>query len=451
MAKRSSYFILFVISFFSFSQPLSTQAEEAPPAALTYSGEVGLTNDHYNLLGGNSYPLPSWEDLWALQFKLNVVFEVGITSAVLNYYLNPVSGGSTPDGGYLLGSTGNVSGALATGGMVRESYLKIRWAPSFSTAVGRKNLLLGNGLVLNNTVDQVSLNLNSNNFNLDLAYLKLSEPDHAQFGALGEADWNGLLFDGRFTWNSTEQAELLLYRDQRPQTGLLVNDSNVAVYGLAGNFKTGNIQWTAEYDNFYGFDGLYSVNAPRYGYNIWLTAKEAWEKLQLGMALLKVKGKGLPAGETSYNSVAGDFKGGNGILLNNPGNYYHGVDLNSGFGDLPDPGGFNRALSHNFLLFKFFSSWQFNPDLRLEAELFPYFNQTDRGVLLIGGTPVNNERIGTEGNFLLIWKYRPEMTLSWGIAWFRPGDLMEEIALRTGLYGIDSPILKSTLAMTYTF
>ena len=378
------------------------------------------------------------------QATLNTSVKEGITTGVVQLFLNSLANGNQPEGGYIWGSNGGYSSNLQTGPLVHQAYLDMQ-TPIGNLYAGRRLIKLGHGIILNDTADNIAFHLPVGFIEFDLAYLKLQEPDSVNYGNNDDYDRNGMIFNINLKLNETDSMGFFYASENQRATGLMIDDTHVLAVGFSGDARIAGIDWSAEFDTLSGFDGDFRVNLPRAGMNIFMSGSMPVRFGRVGLDILRIRGNTL--GETPFNSLAGDFVGGNGILLNDQTRFGGGIDLNHGMADMADPSGYLSLLSHNFQSVK--GSITLNPikKLIIGMEFFPFVTVIDRGVL-----GLTNEKIGMEvnltGTYPIIGDF---FKVSGGVAYFKAGDAMQEIAAKTGISSVADNVIKSRLSLLYTF
>ncbi|MHB8483185.1 MAG: hypothetical protein ACYDBV_10730, partial [Nitrospiria bacterium] len=340
--------------------------------------------------------------------------------------------------------SGSYSSNIHTGPLVHQAYLNVQ-TPAGNLYAGRRLIKLGHGLILNDTADNIAFHLPVGFFDFDLGYLKLQEPDSVNYGSNDNYDRNGIIFNSSLKLNETDSLEFFYASEDQRATGLMIDDTHVLVVGFSGDARIAGIDWSAEFDTLSGFDGDLKVNLPRAGMNVFLKGSMPVSFGRVGIEILRIRGNAI--GETPYNSLAGDFVGGNGILLNDQTRFGGGIDLNHGMADMADPSGYLSSLSHNFQSVK--GSLTLNPIKKLivSMEFFPLVTVIDRQV-----AGLTNEKIGMEANITGTYPIIGEiLKISGGVAYFKAGDVMREIAAITGIPSVADDVVKSRLSLVYTF
>ena len=413
-------------------------------ADLKISGEYRLNGYAYYELERWTGPLNISSDYFLQQAVLNTDFHEGMTSGIVQFYLNNLTNGTQNTGGNIWGTNGPYSSKLQTGPLIHQAYLNIHF-PVGELYAGRRVIKLGHGIILNDTSDNLSFHLLISVWEVDVAYLKLSDSDSSRFGTSEDYDRSGLLARLNLKLGETDSLEFFYVKEDQRATGLMAADTDVLALGVSGSARMIGIDWSGEFDLLSGRDGDLRVDLPRAGNNLLISGSTQFSFGRLGLEVLRIKGKAL--GETSYNSLAGDFAGGNGILLNDQTRFGGGIDLNHGMADMADPSGYLRLLSHNFQLVK--GSVVFNPlkKLILSVELFPFVLVIDRGV-----SGLTNDKIGMEANFTGAYPLGDSLKISGGIAYFKAGDVLQEIASKNPIFSsVASNVIKSHLSLLFTF
>ncbi len=403
---------------------------------------AGLKIDgEFRVRGFNDYQPDSSSNYILQQATLNTAVHEGMTTGVVQFYLNNLSSGNQGTGGNILGTSGPYSSSLQTGPLIHQAYLEI---PYFT--LGRSLIKLGHGIILNDTSDNITVHFPIVGIaRLDFAYLKLIEPDSSSYGTPDDYDQNGLLLDLKLKFDETHTFGFFYASEFQKVTGLMKDDTTALALGMTLEIEWIGIDWSGELDNISGHDGYFTINLPRVGTNLYFMGSKELSGVKAGMEFMRVKGRA-GTGETSYNAFAGDFIGGHGVLLNNQTHFGGGIDLNQGMADLADPSGYWSHLSHNFQSIKGFVSFNLFRKLSVNIELFPLVTVIDRGVL-----GLNNETIGAEGNITGTYPIDDHLKVSAGVAYFKAGDALQEIAEKTGIPTVGENVIKSQFSLSATF
>ncbi len=415
------------------------------------NGDIRLTDYLYDELDRYYGPPVKRANYFLQQTKINTAVKAGMTTGVVQLYLNNLDPNNQPTGGYIWGSTGGPGSNIPLDPLIHQAYLEIP-VPGGTFSAGRRLIKLGHGIILNDTSDNLFFNFPFSIFNLDLAYLKLMEPDSSSNGNPDDFDKNGYMINLNVKLNESDFLGVFYAEEKQVPTGLLISDNNALAVGITGGGKAGVVDWTGELDQITGYDGDYRVNKPRYGINAYLSGSTKLDFGRVGMEILQIKGK-RSTDEVSYNSLAGDFTGGQGILFNDQTRYGGGIDLNSGMVDMADPTsvGYWHFISHNFTSLKGFIELNPYKKITLTLEVFPYLKLNDTRVLTVNGLAVTNENIGMEGNIRGTYPIDNDLKLSVVLAYFKAGDLLKEIAYKDQTPALGQNILKTSLSLTWTF
>jgi hypothetical protein len=435
---------LAVALFFLFLSPTRVYGVE-----FQWNGEIKITDYLYDQLDRYYGPPVERSNYFLQRTTLNGSVQSGVTTGIFRFYLNDLTpGGDEPTGGYIWGSTGGFGSPISIEPGIREAYLEFAVPFNATLDFGHKVLKVGHGIILNDMSDNVFLTIPYSIFKLNLAYIKVKEADSVNNGNADDFDTNGYLIDIVATFDDTDSLELFYTetKEQNP-TGFDLSDNDALVLGIAANGRAGIVDWTGEYDQISGFDGNYLVNLPRVGVNFYLSGSVPFGFGRAGVDLLYIKGNRSNS-EVSYNSIAGDFVGGRGILLNSQNRYNGGIDLNSGMADLvdPTPAGYWSILSHHFTSVKGYI--EFNPFHRLSLvmEVFPSVTVIEPAVL-----GLQHGDIGMEGNMTGIYPLDDHLKLIAGVAYLKAGNALREIAATTNTPGFAQNITKTQISLLWTF
>ncbi|MFI5305417.1 MAG: hypothetical protein ACHQYP_11570 [Nitrospiria bacterium] len=413
---------------------------------ITINGGIQITDYLYDQLDKYYGPPEKRSNYFLEKVTFNTVIKSGMAKGVVELYLNNIDQNNQSDGGFFWGSSGAGSN-ITLDPLIHQAFLELPVLGG-TLSGGRRLMMLGHGLVLNDTADNILLNYKYSIFNLDLAYLKLIAIDSINKGNPDDFDTDGYIVKINAKFNETDSMELFyaVMKEGAP-IGLIDGDNSALALGIAGGGKAGEIDWSAEYDQITGNDGNYTVNLPRWGNNLLITGSTKRNFGRIGLELLQIKGQ-RSANEVSYNSFAGDFVGGHGILLNDQTRYGGGIDLNSGMVDMADPTtkGYWHYLSHNFTSVKAFL--EFNPykKLAVTLEVFPYVLEIHPDVL-----GLQSGNIGSEGNVTGVYPFDEHLKLSAGVAYFKAGDIIKEIASVSNTPSFGQNIMKTSVSLIYLF
>jgi hypothetical protein len=395
----------------------------------------------YRVRGFNYYQPDSSADFILSQVIFNAAVHEGMTTGVVQYYLNNLTPANQSTGGNIWGTNGPYGSNIKTGSLIHQAYLEV---PYFT--FGRSLIKLGHGIILNDTSDNITVHFPVVGIaRLEFAYLKLIESDSSSFGTPDDYDKNGLLLDLKLKFDETNSLGFFYVSEFQKATGLLIEDTTATAIGATLDIEWIGIDWSGELDNISGHDGYFLNNHPRVGTNLYIMGSKELMGVKAGVEFMRVKGRA-GADETSYNSFAGDFIGGHGVLLNNQTHFGGGIDLNQGMAEMGDPSGYWNLLSHNFQSVKGFVSFHLFKKINVNIEFFPLVTVIDRGVL-----GLNNEKIGAEGNITGIYPINDHLNVSAGIAYFKAGDALQEIADKTGIPTVGENVIKSHLSLSAAF
>lgn len=442
MKKCASFLVLTTLLFldnFSISPILA--------ADFKIAGNIQITDYLYDQLDRYYGPPEKRANYFLEKATINTSIKAGMTTGFVQFYLDNLNQDNLPTGGYIWGSTGGPDTNIPLDPLIHQAYLELPLLGGTFSA-GRRLILLGRGLVLNDTVDNLLLNYKFNIFNLDLAYIKLTGFDSVNSGNPDNFDTDGYILKLNSKLNETDSLELF-YAQMRESTpiGLIDSDNSALALGISAGGKAGAVDWSGEFDQISGNDGSYNVNLPRWGVNFLLTGSMKPSFGRIGLELLQIKGQ-RSSDEVSFNSFSGDFVGGHGILLNDQTRFGGGIDLNSGMVDMVDPTtkGYWHYLSHNFTSIKAFVDLNPYKKLSVMLELFPYVLENNPGVL-----GLQHGYIGSEGNITGTYPFDDHIKISAGVAYFKAGDILKEIATVSNTPSFGQNILKSTVAFSYLF
>lgn len=416
-------------------------------AEVKVDGEVQVTSYLYDELEHFYGPPFKRSDYFLQQTRINTLVKAGYTTGVVQVYLDNLNSGNKSTGGYVWGSNGGYGSKISLDHVLRQAYLEGFFLVG-TLSGGRKVIKLGHGIILNDTSDNISFNVVFKPFTLDLAYLKLKEPDSRNYGNPDDYDTNGYTGKLDLRFNETDMLEgFFAIVQQANPIGFITTEESALALGLAGSAKIGEIDFTAEGNQITGHDGNAAIDKPRWGVNLYMSGSTKLGFGKVGMDFLQIRGK-RSNDEVSYNSFSGDFVGGHGILLNDQTRFGGGIDLNSGMVDMEDTttAGYWHFISHNFTSIKAF--FEMNPYKRwtVSFEFYPYVKVFDRGVL-----GLTNENIGMEGNLTAAYPLDENLKLTVGIAYLRAGDALQEIATVTNTPSFGKNIMKSQMSLRWNF
>ena len=200
-------------------------------ADLKISGEYRLNGYLYNESDRTGGPFYERSSYFLQQAVLNTDFHEGITSGVVQLYVNKLANQNQDTGGDIWGTSGSYSSNIQTGSLVRQAYLNVQ-IPAGNIYAGRRVIKLGHGIILNDTSDHLALQILLNPVFLDLAYLKLSEPDSSRFGTAGDYDRNGLLARLNLKLGETDSLEFFYVKEDPRATGVMVTIPTFWLSGL---------------------------------------------------------------------------------------------------------------------------------------------------------------------------------------------------------------------------
>lgn len=252
------------------------------------------------------------------RFRLDAKVSQGMTTGVVQ--VDFLNASTAADGDF----TGNLILGNDTGNSyplidIRQAYLAINF-PVLTVIGGRYEAKLGNGLVLNDTVDIVAVAAPVGPVNLLLGYLVLFENDSPFGGAEGIDDTAfavnaGLKNLGGSGWD----ANLFLVSAYLPSVD--PGDTKLQVVGLTGNGKVGPANVAAEVDLF---SGDVTADDSFEGTNLLLSGSMPVGPVGLNVAVLYATGQDPDSTDLNINTIDGDFRASN-ILVRDDFNNYEGV------------------------------------------------------------------------------------------------------------------------------
>ncbi|MHB8482379.1 MAG: hypothetical protein ACYDBV_06560 [Nitrospiria bacterium] len=437
---------------------LLVSAESLYAADLKINGEYRVRGYSYSSVTGQDTGAGDGADYIDQRLLLTGTVSQGITTGVFELnVLNTNDGGTTNQGGNIWGTNGAYSTNITHGG-VHQAYMNVT-LPMANLMAGRRIIKLGHGIILNDTADNLALKFPFEMVSIDLAYLKLQEPDSVQNCSAGtltcptppnpasnDLDRNGYLVNIGFKPVETWNAGLFYVSDSKKQVSADNITQNVA--GLSVDGQAGPLGLAFEYDNISGNAG---VNSNFKGQNLLAVVSGDVAVAKVGLAYLRVTGASAGSTDVSSNSIAGDFVGGHGILFNDQTRYGGGIDVNSRVVDANY--GATPGLNNNFHAIKLFAETMPTPDSNLGVEIFPLVQLVDSAVAFgTGPGAPTDTNVGQEFNIYGGYKLDKNLSLTGVAAYFNSGDVIKDLAVANGGVGADKKnVIKLNAALTYTF
>ena len=269
------------------------------------------------------------------RLRLDTKIQQGMSTAFVQLdYLNgstSLSDGQTT-GNLILGNgTGNSYALLG----VRQAYLMVNF-PVLNLIAGRKEIKLGNGIVLNDTSDLAAVTAPIGPVNLLVGYLVLAENDSPFGGSPTSPTSDSTAWAVNAGLNNVGgsglDADLFVVLNHASGPSTAVGPSDLSVIGLTGNAKVGPAAVGAELDLF---GGDASKTSKYKGTNLLLTgglpAGSVGLPVGLNAAIIYASGTAATSTstDTNINAIDGDFHASN-ILVNDDFNNYGGVSSLSG-------------------------------------------------------------------------------------------------------------------------
>ncbi len=415
---------------------LVVSAESLYAADLKVNGEYRFRTYMYNDIDAIDQTNKDGSDYIDQRFLLTGTVSQGVTTGVVE--LNLIKGAANGVWGNGYGGNLSIQG-------VHQAYINVT-LPLANLMAGRRGIKLGHGIILNDTSDNLALHFPLEMVAIDLAYLKLREPDNRNLGANEDADQTGLLLNVGIKPTDMWNFGLFYVTDtQKKVAGISPSDdTTVNVFGISADGMAGPVGIAFEFDAISGKDGTGVTSKDRKGQNLLLAAHTDLGMAKVGIGYLRVKGADKTAtNEVGYNSISGDFVGGNGILLNDQTRYGGGMDLNTGAADLKDTTTQLKALSHNFQALKLFATAAPMDNLMVGLEIFPL-------VRLIDSDTAGNDNVGTELNLTGGYQIDKNLKVTGLAAFFSPSDVVKDVAVAAGAADKKS-VTKLNAALTYTF
>jgi len=436
-------------------------AEVVYAADLTVNGEYRIRGFDYSSVSGFDTGAGDSADYLDQRFLLTGTVTQGMTKGVVELSLVQTNNGyglvnsGSSEGGNIMGN--GYSNNLALGG-IHQAFINVTF-PAANLVAGRSIIKLGHGIILNDTVDNLTLKIPYDTMTLDLGYLKIAEPDSINNCSPGlpgcATQSNGLDNTGyliNFGWKPVDTWKLGAFYVSDSQALAAASNTTENVGGLSLDAQSGPVYLSFEYDNISGKAGP-SSNIK--GQNIFLVISGDVNIARVGAGYLRVTGASAGSGDVSSNSIAGDFAAGHGILLNDQTRYGGGVDLNSRVVDANY--GANPVLNNNFHALKLFAETMPMTDLNVGIEIFPLVQLVDSGVA--AGTPLaqiaanGDTNIGQEYNIYGGYKLDKNLSLTAVAAYFNTGAVVRDLAqIESGsAAATNKNVTKLTAALTFTF
>lgn len=420
-------------------------AQSLYAADLKVNGEFRVRGYSYNSVTGQDYGQGDGADYLDSRFLLNGSVTQGMTSGVFELMLNSgcFSCSGSSDGGATWGNGYGASGNSIS--FVHQAYMNVTF-PAANLIAGRSILKLGHGIILNETADNLSLKIPLSILSIDLAYLKIVEPDYINnsHAVANDLDRNGYLINVGLKPMETFNINLFYVTDSQKVT--VGDNQTLNVYGLSADGQLGPVGLNFEYD---GIGGTAGTGSNFKGSNILVAAHANVAVAEVGIGYLRVTGAGANSTDVSSNSIAGDFNAGHGILLNDQTRYGNGVDLNTRVVDANY--GASPALNNNFHALKLFAETMPTADINVGLEIFPLIQLVD-GDVFNQYTGYTDTNVGQEANIYGGYKLDKNLSLTAAITYFMTGDVVKDLAILQGGPGADKKnVTKLNAALTYTF
>lgn len=425
---------------------LVVSAESLYAADLKFNGEYRVRAFMYNDIDAIDQTTKDPSDYFDQRFLLTGTVSQGVTTGLVELALLQSSGAGSNQGGNVWGNTGYT--ANVTHGGIHQAYLNVTM-PMANLMAGRRIIKLGHGLILNDTADNLALRIPLEMVAIDLAYLKLRETDGRNTGNNEDVDQTGMLVNVALKPMDMWSFGLFYVTDTQKKVVTIspVDDSTANVFGISADGMAGPVGIAFEFDSISGKDGTGVTSKDRKGQNLLLAAHGDLGMAKVGIGYLRVKGAdktAIAAGtEVSYNSIAGDFVGGNGVLFNDQTRYGGGIDLNTGAADLKDTTTQLKVLSHNFQAVKLFATAAPMDSVMVGLEIFPL-------VRLIDSDTAGNDNVGTEVNLTGGYQIDKNLRVNALAAFFSPSDVVKDVAIAAGATDAKA-VTKLSAGLTYTF
>jgi hypothetical protein len=434
-------------------------------ADLKINGEYRVRGYSYSSVTGQDYGVGDSADYIDQRFLLTGTVTQGMTKGVVELDLN----GGPNNGGTAWGTSygTNLTGSL------HQAYLDVTLSPMASLMAGRRMVKLGHGIILNDTADNLALTFPLQVVSLDLAYLKIKDPDSVNNpnSPLNDTDNSAYMANLNFKPADNEGFSLFYITDTQKEPGSQDNDTK-NVFGVTFDGNVGPVAALIEYDNIGGTHSANGVADTNYkGQNLLIAVHGNVGVAEVGIGYLRVTGASAGSTDTSSNSISGDFVGGHGILLTDQNRYYGGVNLDGRVADAnygsPNPPGSpqgpNPALNNNFHALKLFAETMPTPDMNVGLEYFPLIKLVDGAILQqaiqqnFGPTFDTNAdtNIGQEINLYGTYRLDKNLSVSGVIAYFMTSDVIKDLAEANAALelttGSNKNVTKLNAALTYTF
>jgi hypothetical protein len=417
-------------------------AQSLYAADFKFNGEYRVRGYDYNTLTGVGNG-GDGSDYLDQRFLLTGNVTQGMTTGVVELQLlDTTNNGANAinQGGDILGSNGATTSNIKHGG-VHQAYMNVTF-PMANLMAGRRIVKLGHGIVLNETADNLALSLPLQMLSIDLAYLKLSEVDSFQASGKNTNETSGYLLNLGLkpveNWSFSA-----FYVDNITNVQGPADNTNVTALGITADGQAGPLGVNLEFDTFGGNAGPNSSNK---GTNLLLNFSGDVAIAKIGIAYFRVTGASANSNDVSTNSIAGDFVGGHGILLNDQSRYGGGVNVNTRLVDSGAPLYTNNPLlNNNFHALKLYGVTKPTMDSEAGIEIYPLVQLVDSDVSkpVVGTTDTN---VGQEFNIYGGYNIDKNLKLTGVIAYFNAGDVLKDLG-----GGNATNITKFNAALTYTF
>ncbi|MBI1822765.1 MAG: hypothetical protein HYR80_01405, partial [Nitrospirae bacterium] len=218
-------------------------AESLYAADLKVNGEYRVRGYSYSSVTGQDYGQGDSADYIDQRFLLTGTVTQGMTSGIAELDLND----SKP-----WGDPANPGYGAKLASKVHQAYLNVTFANA-NLMAGKRNIQLGHGIILNDTADNIAVRIPLQMLSIDLAYLKLNEPDSLTNTHLttNDLDRNGFLINLGIKPTDTLGLGLFLISDSRKLAGGFDNDVQ-NVIGLTLDGQMGPLGVVFEYDHIGG-------------------------------------------------------------------------------------------------------------------------------------------------------------------------------------------------------
>jgi hypothetical protein len=431
------------------------------------SGEYRIRGYSYNSVTGIDAGQGDQADYFDQRLLLTGRVTQEMSTGILELNLfntnNGCSTGSTctgvSQGGNILGTNGPYTSNIANGG-VHQAYINIEF-PLGNLMAGRRIIKLGHGLILNDTSDNLTFSIPIQNVSMDIAYLRLFAIDNVQnsINTPNDMDRNGYLVNiGVKPADRWNLGIFYVYDSQSEQS--TVGNNTIVVGGVSMDGQAGRLNITLEYDGLGGWASQSDpacVNAGAAcsykGSNLFAAISGDIVIGKVGMEYIRVTGASAGSSDVSVNSLAGDFVGGHGILLNDQTRYGGGIDLNSRIVDANY--GPNPVLNNNFHALKLFGETTPRESLNIGVEIYPFFQLVDSAVA--AGTPYaviaknGDTNIGQEYNIYGGYHLRKNLDLTVVAAYLNTGAVIKDFSAIAGGNGNTTNVSKVNAGLTYKY